>query len=221
MLGIEIFLGKEGGGKFYCVANKESMLVSLMVFILMCYIGCARKRTVHSIWNIKLNILLLKQRKAVLLRQSEQNKWMILYRILGGLELEFRGILEVEVLREGLTFIPEIPDTRDRPVLIDWLSEVSLSKWSWHEQISNLLWGLHVQSLGIRTVSLFLSWICSILIYMQVRKKGGSWVTVEYTGVSWSQCSVVCLEKFCKCLRGSLLSSSPAIQTLPFSVSTR
>lgn len=167
----------------------------------MLYICCARKRPVLSIWNIKLNILLLKQRKTVLLRQSEQNKRMILYRILGGLELEFRGILEVEVVRGGLTFIPEIPDTRERPVLIDWLSEVCLSKWCWQEQIANPLWGLHVQSLGMRTISLFLSWICSILIHMQVRKKGGSWVMVEYTGVSWSQCSGVCLEKFCKCLR--------------------
>lgn len=41
--------------------------------------------------NKKLTILFIKQRKAILLMQSEQNKQMILYRILRGPELEFRG----------------------------------------------------------------------------------------------------------------------------------
>lgn len=88
MLGIEIFMVKGEEGKFYYVANNRSMLVNLMIFILIDHIWCSRKKSLINIWNKKLNMLLIKQRKAILMRKSEQNKQVILYRFLGGLELE-------------------------------------------------------------------------------------------------------------------------------------
>lgn len=74
----------------------------------------------------------------------------------------------------------------------------------------------------MRTICLFVSWICKILIYMQVRKHGDSWVMVKCSGVFVvGQCSEVCLEQCCRCLRDAhILLSSQAIQTLQFSVST-
>lgn len=136
--------------------------VSLMVFRQMYHICCSRKRLPLNIWNKRLNILLIKQRKAVLLKQSRQSKQMILCRVLGRPELEFRGISAVRVFSDWLTFIPEFLHNRQRLLLADWLSEASLPKWCWPRWISNQFWALHVQGLGMRTVSLVLSWICKI-----------------------------------------------------------
>lgn len=44
-----------------------------------------------------MNILFIKQKKAVFIKQSEQSKHTLLYRLEGRLELELRGILQVGV----------------------------------------------------------------------------------------------------------------------------